>query len=104
MRYNVKLLSTNKCCRSYTGNFHNQQGHTAHIGQHPYTRPPTIWITGGRKIHDGPNPPDPVIWRLQSQQEKMETQLDLMDSHFTASTVIQQQMLKVLHQMSLSLQ
>jgi hypothetical protein len=37
------------------------------------SRPPTIWITGGHQIHDGPNPPNTVIRRLQLQQEKMET-------------------------------
>ena len=68
------------------------------------SRPPTIWITGGRKVHDGPNPPNPVIRRLQLQQEKMETRLDLIDSHFNASTVVQQQMLEALERMSLSLQ
>jgi hypothetical protein len=38
---NVKdsTVSTNKRCQLYTGNFRNQQGHTAHIGQHPYTLP-----------------------------------------------------------------
>jgi hypothetical protein len=66
--------------------------------------PHTIWITGGHKVHDGPNPPNPVIRRLQLQQEKMETQLDLIDSHFNTSTVVQQQMLEALERMSLSLQ
>ena len=68
------------------------------------SRPPTIWITGGHKIHDGPNPPDPAIQKLQSQQQSMETRLDRLDSHFTASTLVQQQMLEALQKMSLSLQ
>jgi hypothetical protein len=65
---------------------------------------PTIWITGSHKVHASPSPPEPVIWQLQSQQAKMETRLDVIDSHFTTSTAIQQQMLEALQHMSLSLQ
>lgn len=68
------------------------------------SRGPTIWITGGRKVHAGPSPPEPTIRQLQSNQAKMETRLDVIDSHFASSTAIQQQMLEALQRMSLSLQ
>ena len=68
------------------------------------SRGPTMWIAGGRKVHAGPSPPEPVIRQLQSQQAKMETRLDVIDSHFATSTAIQQQMLEALQRMSLSLQ
>jgi hypothetical protein len=68
------------------------------------SRGPTVWIEGGRQVHAGPHPPDHAIRQLQSQQAKMEARLDAIDSHFDASTAIQQQMLEALQRMSVSMQ